>query len=72
MNEAIKLDPNNASLYFNLGVINGEQGNTEKAKEYYKKAIELKPDYFDAYINLGSALLEKDKELVEEMNNNLK
>ena len=71
MNEAIKLDPNNASLYFNLGVINGEQGNVEKAKDYYKKAIELKPDYFDAYINYGSALLEKDKGLVEEMNNNL-
>ena len=43
----------------------------EKAKEYYKKAIELNPQYVDAYINLGSAMLEKDKELVEEMNKNL-
>lgn len=71
MNEAVALDPNNAALYFNLGVINGEQGNFEKAIEYYRKCIELDPEYVDAYVNLGSALLEDDKVLVEEMNKNL-
>jgi len=71
MNEAIALDPNNASLYFNLGVINAEQGDVEKAKEYYQKCIDLDPEYADAYINLGSAILENDKGLVEEMNKSL-
>lgn len=71
MNEAVELDPKNPALYFNLGVISGEQGDFEKAKDYYKKCISLDPDYADAYINLGSAYLEDDKALVEEMNKNL-
>jgi len=71
MKEAIEQDPTNPNLYFNVGVINQEQGNTEEALTYYNKAIELDPDYADAYINLGALKLEKDRELVEEMNNNL-
>ncbi|MCP4884974.1 MAG: tetratricopeptide repeat protein [Flavobacteriales bacterium] len=71
MGEAIELDPKNPALYFNIGVISGEQGDVEKAKEYYKKCIELDPNYVDAYVNLGSAYLEDDKVLVEEMNKNL-
>ncbi|HBS12625.1 MAG TPA: hypothetical protein DEO36_08805 [Flavobacteriaceae bacterium] len=71
MKEAIKKDPNNATLHFNVGVINQEQGKLEEAKENYKKAIELDPDYADAYLNMGALILEKDKDLVEEMNENL-
>jgi len=71
MKEAILQDPNNAMLHFNVGVINQEQGNLEEAKSYYNEAIELDPNYADAYINLGAIILEKDKLLVEEMNNNL-
>ena len=71
MKEAIIQDPNNAMLHFNVGVINQEQGNMEEAKGYYNKAIELDANYSDAYLNLGAVLLEKDKVLVEEMNNNL-
>ena len=71
MSQALELDPKNPALYFNLGVISGEQGEYEKAKEYYKECIALDPNYVDAYINLGSAYLEDDKVLVEEMNKNL-
>ena len=71
MGDAVELDPKNPALYFNLGVISGEQGDIEKAKEYYEKCISLDPDYVDAYVNLGSAYLEDDKVLVEEMNKNL-
>ncbi len=71
MKEAILQDPNNAMLHFNVGVINQEQGNMEEAKGYYNKAIELDANYSDAYLNLGAVLLERDKVLVEEMNNNL-
>ncbi len=71
MKEAIKQDPTNANLYFNVGVISQEQGNSEEALKYYNKAIELDPEYADAYVNLGALKLEKDKELVEEMNNSL-
>jgi len=71
MSQAIELDPKNAALYFNLGVITAEQGDIAKAKDYYRECIELDPSYVDAYINLGSAYLEDDKVLVEEMNKNL-
>ncbi|MCB0460920.1 MAG: tetratricopeptide repeat protein, partial [Flavobacteriaceae bacterium] len=48
-----------------------EEGNIEEAKGYYRKAMELDPNYSDAYLNMGAALLEQDKELVDEMNKNL-
>ncbi|WP_369049283.1 tetratricopeptide repeat protein [Tenacibaculum sp. UWU-22] len=71
MQEGIEKSPNNPTLYFNLGVINYNQGNTDDAEKYYKKAIELKPDYADAYENLGIAILNKEKAIVDEMNQNL-
>jgi tetratricopeptide (TPR) repeat protein len=71
MTEAIELDPNNPTLFYNLGVVNAGQGKTEEAKGYYKKAIELKPDYADAYMNLAVLILGEQKAIVEEMNKNL-
>jgi len=71
MKVAIEQDPTNPNLYFNVGVISQEQGDTEEALKYYNKAIELDANYADAYVNLGALKLEKDRELVEEMNNSL-
>lgn len=71
MSEAIALDPKNPTLYYNLGVVNFNQGRMDDAKKYYQKAIDLKPDYADAYMNLAVVVLDKDKAIVEEMNNNL-
>jgi len=71
MEEAIKLDPTNPNLFFNLGVVNANEGKSERAIGYYKKAIELKPDYSDAYTNLAIAILSAEKGIVEEMNKNL-
>ena len=71
MKLAIEQDPNNPTLYFNLGVATSETNNPTKAKEYYEKAIELKPDYGDAYMNLAVLILDKEKAIVEEMNKNL-
>ncbi len=71
MSEAIALDPENPTLYYNLGVVNFNEGRMDDAKKYYKKATELKPDYGDAYMNLAVVVLDKDKVIVEEMNKNL-
>jgi tetratricopeptide (TPR) repeat protein len=71
MKEAIELDPNNPTLFFNLGVVNQNENKTEKAIGYYKTAIELKPDYGDAYMNLAVAILSGEKAIVDEMNKNL-
>ena len=68
MEEAIAQDPNNAVLYYNLGVVNGNKGNREASISYYKKAIVLDPTYEATYLNLASVILEGESEIVEEMN----
>ncbi len=126
MLEAIKLNPNNPQLYFNVGVISynlynekikalvplkdkikdlnkkikklgkrrknrakkkelqinlkevkaelatlKEESNEKKteALKYYKKAIELKNDYSDAYVNLVILILNEEKTINSEMSN---
>tara|TARA_R110000787_G_scaffold85610_1_gene182548 strand:+ start:3699 stop:5018 length:1320 start_codon:yes stop_codon:yes gene_type:complete len=71
MELAIKQDPTNSLLFFNLGVINYDQGKIEVARKYYKKAIEIKPNYADAYLNLAVIIMDQEKSIVEEMNKNL-
>ena len=68
MQQIIAKDPNNPELYFNLGVGAAQSGNTEKAKEYYTKALELDPDFASANLNMAAAILDKDKEYIDEMN----
>lgn len=65
LEEAIKLDPNNASLYSTLGVLYDSEANSkdkpaaerktsrDKAIAAYTKALELDPTNSDANFNLG-------------------
>ena len=70
--ESIKIEPNNAQNYYNLGVLLLEDTDKlEEAKGMFKKAIELNPKHFESYNNLVLAILQPDKEIVETMNNNL-
>ena len=71
MEVAIKEDPTNPQLFFNLGVISFNQGKVEEARSNYMKAIELKEDYGDAYLNLAVVIMNKEKAIVDEMNENL-
>jgi tetratricopeptide (TPR) repeat protein len=71
MEVAIKEDPTNPQLFFNLGVISFDQGKVEEARSNYMKAIELKEDYGDAYLNLAVVIMNKEKAIVDEMNENL-
>jgi Tetratricopeptide repeat len=68
VNEALLKDPNNVQLVFNLGVISGESGKLEDAEKYYRRAMEIDPKYFDAYLNLAELKLRADKTFVEQMN----
>ena len=68
MELAITKDPENGILYYNLGVISTEQGESDAAIEYYEKAINFKPDYVDAYLNLVSVILDGEQAVVDEMN----
>ena len=68
MKLAVQKDPDNAILYYNLGVINGEQGEFDEAKKFYLKSLELDPSYTATYLNLVCLILEGEGPIVEEMN----
>lgn len=65
--EVLEKSPNDADLVYNLGVISSKTNSVE-AEKYYKRAIEIKPDYINAYLNLAILKLDADKKIFEEMN----
>ena len=71
LEEAISLNPTEPTLYYNVGVMNMGQGNLDEAIKFFEKAIELDPNYADAYNNIGAAIIEKAAPVIEEMNKNL-
>lgn len=50
---AIRYDKNNFEAYYYRGCTRVNAGNYREAALDFEKAIELKPDYADAYFNLG-------------------
>ena len=59
INQALKFFPNSEIIYNILGASNAALKKFSLAIESYKKAIKIKPDYADAYYNMGNALHEK-------------
>ena len=57
--QAIKLNPNDAITYINLGNLFDQQGDTLQARTAYQKATELNPKNFHAHYNLGLLLSEQ-------------
>lgn len=51
--KASLLGPNDANIWYNLGVIYGQNNNIPKGIEALEKTIKLKPDYRDAHYALG-------------------
>ena len=64
--EVLEKNPNDADLVYNLGVISSKT-DPVAAEGYYKKAIAIKPDYINAYLNLAILKLDGDKKILEEM-----
>ena len=52
--------PNSVILFNIVGASNAELRQFDAAIESYKKALEIKPDYAEAYYNMGNALKDKD------------
>jgi tetratricopeptide (TPR) repeat protein len=55
--------------YYFLGYLYDFQEDYDKAAENYEKAIELKPDYYDANYNLGVIHYNKARDVIKELNN---
>jgi len=72
-NELLAKDPDNPRLYYVKGVIemNMPPYNYEEARKNFEKAIELKPDYYAAYKNLGASYINEIEERVNRNEFNL-
>ncbi len=66
--EALKADPDNAVLYYIKGNLADKLGKKEDCVSAYKKAIALKPDYFDAIYNLGALYFNEGAEMSNNAN----
>ena len=55
-----------------MGIALNEQGKPEEAIDAYTKALSIKPDYAEAYNNMGNALNDGDRldDAIEAYNSN--
>ena len=68
LNVAIQSDPMNPNLQFAQGTVYDKLGRKTEAAESYKKAINLKPDYFEANYNLGAMYFNEAAEMANKAN----
>jgi tetratricopeptide (TPR) repeat protein len=60
LTKAAQLDPANAGkYYYNLGAVLVNTGQNDAAGDAFKKAIEVDPNYADAYVQYGITLMGK-------------
>lgn len=72
LNEAISKNPNNpsnANFYFLIGKTYDDKGNHKTAEDYYKKAIGVNPNFFEAYYNIGAIFINKASSIQKQANN---
>src|SRR6185295_15969711 len=58
LTQVIEGENENAEAYNSLGFVASGLGNSKQAIGYYKRAIELQPNYAQAHVNLGMSLLQ--------------
>jgi len=66
--QAQKVSPSNANLYFAEGLLHDKLKNINKAKKSFLKTIEIDPNNFGAYFNVGMSYINETSELVDEAN----
>jgi tetratricopeptide (TPR) repeat protein len=69
--ENIKNNPKDATNYYNVATMYMEENKDAEAIQYFEKAIEIDPNYKNAYNNLALVKVKKEKEYVEIINANL-
>lgn len=53
LESALRFDADNPTIWYSLGVALLKTNSVGEAEDAFKKAVELKPDYYEAYYNLG-------------------
>lgn len=66
--EAVKTDPNNPTIHYAVGVNYALMGDVAEAEKAYLKAVEIKPDYFEANYNLGALYVNEAAQVIDEAN----
>jgi len=61
LDDAIKIDTQNIFVLNNLGLVNGNLGNIEKAEKYLKRALLINPSFLDAAITLANLKIKIDQ-----------
>jgi tetratricopeptide (TPR) repeat protein len=57
----MKLKPDYADAYYNLGIALLRQGKLDEATRSWLQTLRIKPDYADAHFNLGVVLARQQK-----------
>lgn len=68
MSSIAEKNPNDPIVFYNLGVSAEKLKDFDKAKKMYLKAIEIDPNMANAYNNIASIILAKDRKITEQMN----
>lgn len=58
LERSLQLDPNLAEAEYQLGLLEGQQGNRQAAQEHWERAVALKPDHAPALFSLGTVYVE--------------
>ncbi len=66
LNSAIKVNEYEAEAYYLRGRLYKTMGDTDLASSSYKTAIEVDPNYYDAYIEVGLLYAAKKSDLAKE------
>jgi 2-polyprenyl-3-methyl-5-hydroxy-6-metoxy-1,4-benzoquinol methylase/tetratricopeptide (TPR) repeat protein len=56
--QALKIKPDYAEAYYNIGAVQQDKGDLEAAIDSYKQALKIKPDFAEVYSNMGIVLQE--------------
>ncbi len=67
--KAIEAEPDNADLYFTLGVLLDETDDVAGSKESYSKAIGIDSEHYGANFNYGVVLINEAQDIIKEVNN---
>jgi tetratricopeptide (TPR) repeat protein len=59
--KALKIAPDYAEAWYDLGLALDQMGRLDEAITHYRKAVQLNPPFPYAYNNLGNALMQKGK-----------